>query len=178
MKNQYFGDRNDYFKYDLCIFLTENLPRIKRFTFIPMLTADDGGQDGAKIKYSMGVGRESLYRFLQECLGDGRREVVRLREYIRKPHIQFDYCPYGDTLEMEFTHATRDNYFEQIPPSSLQSAVILVDPDNGLEVKTSRPGNLHKYIRYSEARVLFTRMSRDSVLVLYQHLPQSSGKPT
>ncbi len=170
MKNQYFADRNDYFKYDLCIFLAENLPRIKRFTFIPMLTADDASRDGGKIRYSMGVGRESLFRFLQKCLDDGRREVVRLRDYFEDQNLQFEYSPYGDTLEMEFSHASRDNYFEQIPPSSLQSAVILVDPDNGLEVKTSRPGNLHKYIRYSEARDLLNRMSRDSVLVLYQHL--------
>ena len=66
----------------------------------------------------------------------------------------------------------RNDDFDQIPPNSLQSAVILVDPDNGLEVKSSRHGNLHKYIRYSEAKGLFSRMNRDSLLVLYQHLPR------
>jgi hypothetical protein len=172
MKNQYFADRNDFFKYDLCVFLAENLPGIERFTFVPMLTADDGGGDGGKVDYPMGVGRESLYRFLRGCLMDGRREVVRLRDYFGERRFPFEYLPYGDTLEREFTHANRDSYFRQIPAVALRSAVILVDPDNGLEVKTSKPWNFHKFIRRSEARDLFDRMGRNSILVLYQHLPR------
>jgi hypothetical protein len=172
MKNQYFADRNDYFKYDLCVFLAENLLGIERFTFVPMLTADDGGGDGGKVDYPMGVGRESLYQFLWGCLEDGRREVVRLRDYFTGNRFSFEYLPYGDTLEREFIHANREAYFREIPADALRSAVILVDPDNGLEVRTSRPGNFHKFIRYSEARDLFDRMGRNSVLVLYQHLPR------
>jgi len=41
MKNQYFGDRNDFFKYDLVLNLIEKIVNLKCFTFIPMLTEDD-----------------------------------------------------------------------------------------------------------------------------------------
>lgn len=39
-------------------------------------------------------------------------------------------------------------------------------------MKSARCGNLHKYLRYSEARRLFERMNRDAVLVFYQHFPR------
>ena len=176
MKNQYFGDRNDYFKFDLCIFLVENLPKIEKFTFIPMLTADDGGRDGLKVSYPMGVGRESIYKFLQKCLVENRRGVTQLRSSFENQKLSFEYCPYGDSRDLEFTHSNQDQYFEEIPDSTLQSAVILVDPDNGLEVKSSRPGDFHKFIKYSEMKQLYQRMDSDSVLVLYQHFRHSDHK--
>jgi len=45
MKNQYFGDKRDFFKYDLSIELCERIP-LKQFTFIPMLTENDGTKEG------------------------------------------------------------------------------------------------------------------------------------
>ena len=171
MKNQYFADVNDYFKYDLCIYLAENLPKIRRFTFIPTLTPNDKGPDGNRTKYPMGVGRESLYKFLQDCLDGRERKVSLLQEYFDNQDFKFEYCPYGDTLEKEFTHPGREEYFQNIPDEFLKSAVIMVDPDNGFEVKAARPGNFHKYIKYSEARDLYQRMDKDSVLIIYQHFP-------
>ncbi len=174
MKNQYFGDVNDYFKYDLCIYLAENLPKVERFTFIPMLTAHDSSSDGGKVEYPLGVGRESLYRYLQECIEKGERKVSLLGEYFeeQKENLSFDYHPYSDSLDNEFKHATREEYFSGIPDKDLKSAVIMVDPDNGLEVKTSAPRNFHKFIKYSEAGDLFRRMNSNSVLVIYQHFPR------
>ena len=75
MKDQYFADVNDYLKYDLCIYLAENLPKIERFTFIPTLTANDSSSDGGKTDYLLGVGRESLFRFLQGCIKKKERKV-------------------------------------------------------------------------------------------------------
>lgn len=170
MKNQYFGDINDYLKYDLCIFLAENLPGINRFSFIPMLTADDASRDGGHTKYSQLVGRETLYHFLQDCLEDGQREVIRLRDYFKQQEFSFTYSPHWDTLDQEFTHEERRRYFAEVPVSTLQSAVILVDPDNGLEVKSAGPRNFHKYIKDSEVNELYQRMGSRSALILYQHL--------
>ena len=174
MKNQYFGDVNDYFKYDLCIYLAENLPKVERFTFIPMLTADDSSSDGGKVEYPLGVGSESLYRFLQGCIKEGKREVSELRKYFEgsESTCGFKYNPYADSLDKEFKHDTRVEYFRGIPDEDLNSAVIMVDPDNGLEVKTSAPRNFHKFIKYSEAGELFQRMNSNSVLVVYQHFPR------
>ncbi|MBA7473155.1 hypothetical protein ES707_08489 [subsurface metagenome] len=46
MKNQYFGDIRDLFKYDLILKIMQQCPSLKQFTFIPMLTANDNRTDG------------------------------------------------------------------------------------------------------------------------------------
>ena len=47
MKNQYFGDTRDLFKYDLALHIIEGIWSIRALTFIPMLTPDDGSRRGA-----------------------------------------------------------------------------------------------------------------------------------
>ena len=47
----------------------------------------------------------------------------------------------------------------------------MVDPDNGLDVKSSRAANFHKFIKFAEARDLYERMDASSVLIIYQHFP-------
>ena len=64
MKNQYFGDRNDYFKYDLLISLAGQLAA-KKLSIIWMLTEDDDSQHGKKTKYARGAGNSGLYEFLR-----------------------------------------------------------------------------------------------------------------
>ena len=59
VKNQYFGDRNDFFKYDLLIFLAEHLAA-KKLSIVWMRTEDDGSQDGGKINYERGAGDKGL----------------------------------------------------------------------------------------------------------------------
>ena len=67
MKNQYFGDRNDFFKYDLVLSLMEKIENLKCFTFIPMLTEDDSSRDGKLIIYD-GKWRKELDDFLKDCI--------------------------------------------------------------------------------------------------------------
>lgn len=169
MKNQYFADKNDYFKYDLVISLANGLPDIVRFTFIPMLTPDDNSRDGQLINYDQRTRREDLFLFLHSCL-EGPRKVSRLREFFRQPQVCIEYCPYGD--QVEFRHSERSQYFQEIPPSYLRQAVILLDPDNGLEVKSAATKTFHRYVKYEEVRSVFHRMDKKSLLVIYQHFPR------
>jgi hypothetical protein len=171
LKNQYFADRNDYFKYDLAIFLCEQLSGIKRFTFIPMLTINDGSGDGGLIDYRQGAGRSDLYRFLRESIKKKRRQVSRLREYFGGNGFQFEYRPYGDDLNKKFTHEGREAYFKDIPDDYLKHSVLLLDPDNGLEIKSCRKGNYHKFVKYDEVKLVYDRMDASSILTVYQHLP-------
>jgi hypothetical protein len=62
-------------------------------------------------------------------------------------------------------------YFRSIPVRFLQSALVFVDPDNGLE-PASGAGSAH--LRYEEAETLYSRLSGPSILVIYQHLPRRS----
>ena len=97
MKNQYFGDGNDYFKYDLLIFLAEELSGIKKLSIVWMLTEDDGSKDGGSGDYSRGAGNKDLFRFLQTSLNEGR-QVSRLKEYFENNH------PGDAGFRFEFLH--------------------------------------------------------------------------
>lgn len=50
-------------------------------------------------------------------------------------------------------------------------SVILVDPDIGLEVKSMR-NREENYITYAEVEFLFSRMDRNSLLVIFQFIPR------
>jgi hypothetical protein len=171
MKNQYFGDRNDYFKYDLLIFLAEQIAGIQKLSVIWMLTGDDGSRDGQKVRYGKGARDRALYGFLQQALdaGDGTRNVNKLEEYFREAGHRFSYCAYG--AERLFLHRDRAAYFDGIPKENLDDAVVFLDPDIGLEVKATGKGNGDKYVTYSDLISAYDRMGEASILVIYQHLP-------
>jgi hypothetical protein len=171
MKNQYFGDQNDYFKYDLLIFLAEGLSGIKRLSVVWMLTEDDGSQDGGRIEYPKGAGDRGLFRFLRKSLDDNARNVASINDFFREAGFRFEFCPYG--AEDPLLHRDRAAYFEQIPPESLHDAVVFLDPDNGLEVKSATEKNFCKYVKFDEVKSIFDRMSPDSCFIIYQHLPHS-----
>src|SRR5665811_1656612 len=66
----------------------------------------------------------------------------------------------------------RKQYFDSIHSSILNQSVILIDPDNGLEVKSMRSGTGHKYLKYKELGTIYTRMDSNSIVIVYQHLPR------
>jgi hypothetical protein len=175
MKDQYFGDKRDYFKYDLMIFLAQMLPGIQRFTFIPMLTCNDGLGHGGKTNFAQAGGKPALYMFLQKCVNEQRRSVAQLRTFFAEHRFKFEYCHYHDKLR--FAHQKRESYFEGIPGDFLQHTVILVDPDNGLEVKAVGPSKGHRYIRYDEVNNIYLRMSESSIFVIFQFFPRIQRQP-
>jgi hypothetical protein len=63
----------------------------------------------------------------------------------------------------------RNAYFGRFTPGLLRDAVALLDPDNGLEVKSARGG---KHVRYEEVCGVFESLGPEGVLVVYQHLPR------
>ena len=168
MKNQYFGDRNDYFKYDLLISLAGQLA-VKRLSIIWMLTEDDDSQHGEKTKYARGAGDRRLYQSLRRSLNEGSRNVGQLRNFLQEGGYEFDYCPYGE--ERLFGHQERDSYFERIPEESLAGSVVFLDPDIGLEAKSMGAKDGPNYVTYDEVASICGRMEETSVLVTYQHLP-------
>lgn len=171
MKNQYFGDRRDFFKYDLVLTLIEQIDCLKTFTFIPMLTENDTSKDGNVTQYD-GSRRKDLELFLRRCLKTSDRNIAKLRDYMNgKKGIT--YYPYKE-LEF-FTHHGRQKYFDEVKASVLRNAVVLFDPDNGFEVKSMGSGNGHKYLRFEELSSIFERTVNSLVLV-YQHIPRVQRK--
>lgn len=173
MKNQFFGDKRDYFKYDLWLELAEKMNGIKSLTFIPMLTRNDSTKEGRKVSYSEGKRRKRLYGFLQFCLAPERRSITRLREFLCDE--SFEYHPYRDEDDKGFQDGSWDAYFSAIPREWLRDAAILVDPDVGLETKTdfwkTQP---EKYVTCEQIEKVVSRSCQSSVFLLFQFLQKKA----
>lgn len=162
MKNQYFGDIRDYLKYDLLQETIEKIAGINRLSYIPMLTRKDNRNDGSKEINGMGEKRPELYRFLSNCRQNQQLDIVNLRRYFNGR--EYEYCPYKD--QEYFENYNRARYFEGIPGHYLESAVVFLDPDNGLEPPKT-PSN--KHVLFKEVEQLLSRMDKNSLLLIYQH---------
>ena len=172
MKNQYFGDRRDLFKYDLWLTLARELSGVRALTLVPMLTADDASGEGALVRYEV-VGRSrDLHAFLQGCVARRKRAVTQLRQFLRTQPLA--YHAYAD--DQLFAEADRGRYFASIPDAMLSDAVVLVDPDTGLQTGTAsymRRRGSEKYLHYADVAGLLARLEGDSILLIYQHLQQN-----
>ena len=174
MKNQYFGDTRDLFKYDLVLELLMKNDFLERFTFIPMLTEDTQNLHGRKVNYDRaraGTQRKVLVKFLAMCIVKNKRNIVELKEFFSSLKLprKVDFAIYRENEC--FSHKTRATYFNQIGGQLLSRSVVLVDPDIGLEVK-SMGSKEQNYITYTEVELLFNRMDRNSVLVIFQFIPR------
>ena len=164
MKNQYFGDNRDLFKYDLILDIIQ-AGLVSHFSFIPMLTGLDDTKHGGKInrsKAKTGTENKELVSFLDECVQADRRDIEQLRRFFKGKDIPTTI--YGK----DFSYAGRRQYFEQIGDELLAKSLIFVDPDIGLEVARST----EKHILFREVDNLYRRMDESSILMIYQHFPR------
>jgi len=176
VKNQYFGDRRDFFKYDLLLDLAECLSK-PRLTFIPMLTPNDGTGEGNVIGYECGARRQDLFDALRRAINARQRDIGALREVL--PPCGVEFLLYRDAET--FNNATRTEYFKNIPTDWLSRAVVFFDPDIGLQTGTlgyMRVNGCDKYLMYAELENVAARAADDSVLVVYQHLQRNATKRT
>jgi hypothetical protein len=168
LKNQWFGDKHDYFKYDLWLDVAEKVEGIKKLTFIPMLTASEA-------PYERGKRRERLYTFLHSFCLPECRSVTRMRDFLR--HERFEYHPYRDDDEAGFQDGSWNAYFNDVPQKWLRDAAILIDPDTGLETK-SRSWQKHpeKYVTYKNVADVVQRCSGNSLVLVFQFLQRNAKR--
>src|SRR5260370_39088544 len=100
MKNQYFGDKRDFIKYQLIESMSSAWAGIAQLTCIWMLTPPTLNNDGNR-KFTVHPGSERLGQFLQECIVSGRRDVRELRRYFSG--ASFKYMSYGDCADQYFS---------------------------------------------------------------------------
>ena len=82
MRNQFFGDIRDLFKYDLIAWLIQNIDNVDHFTFIPMLTEDDVKNHGLKTDYAKakaGNKNVRLVKLLESCVNKGKRYIREIK---------------------------------------------------------------------------------------------------
>jgi len=164
LKNQYFGDIRDLFKYDLVTELIENIAALDQFTFVPMLTEDDGKGDGGKIDYGKakaGTTNAELASILKECIHENRRNIHEIKRYFAVKDIKIIIHNEGEYLYQK----TRHLYFNAIEDKFLKRSLVFLDPDNGMEIDKSK----NKHVLYREIKDLYERMDDQSLLMIYQH---------
>ncbi|WP_103020141.1 hypothetical protein [Salinibacter altiplanensis] len=167
MKNQYFGDINDYYKYGLLRALLR--PASMDLLVGWMLTPDEGSTDGRKTSYLDRPDRyrsldPELFDFLSRAVqNDQRRGVSAIEETGLLPRASYfsRFIPDGRN--------ERSGYFDAL--LSMGGDIIFFDPDNGLEIKSKDRGHKSssKYLFFDE--VQRTWSSGRSVLI-YQHFPR------
>ena len=166
MKNQYFGDVNDFRKYGLLRVLQED--GSGKLLVAWMLTPDDGSRDGSLRSYLRDAERwrhhdPQLFDGLVDLLQGGAVPAVSLMEGSElMPRTDFYAATVQDTRQAR--DAWRDDLFTVAQSADL----VFLDPDNGFEVHSKRVGHAgsSKYVTWSEVEGLWGLGC--SVLV-YQH---------
>ena len=165
MKNQYFGDINDYRKYGLIRLLADG-GKIKTGVCW-MLTPDDTRADGKFIEYldepkKYKAFDPELYDFLRQCIKSQKRNILEVVNSKNFPNTVFHNAILEDDANQ------RKQYFSDMYKLFQDVDLIFFDPDNGLEVKSKQFG------KKDSSKFLYWREVVDSYnagrsILLYQH---------
>lgn len=170
MKNQYFGDLNDYFKYGMLRAFGRELS----VAVIWMMTPDDGSRDGRKLGYLDYEGRRGhdpeLFDWLRAWKRAGAMRDVRLiEESGLLPNCRF----FGEVVPEEVN--ARARWFARAREFARGADLVFVDPDVGLPVTSVRPGSA-KWPRFVAIEELQALYEDGSSLLIYQHTARTSRR--
>jgi hypothetical protein len=169
MKNQYFGDINDYFKYGLLRLITKNTNL--KIGVCWMLTENDTEQkqnDGNKTKYLLKPNWRchdpALFDFLKSCVDDNNRNVIQIESSQMLPSCKFHEEILKDDKE------SRQQYFANLKNNMKDCDLLFFDPDNGMQIPSTHCGNKgsSKFLYWNEAKELFD-FDLGHSLIIFQH---------
>lgn len=167
MKNQYFGDVNDYLKYGLLRGLSTQ--GISNTLVAWMLTPDDGSSDGQFRSYLQQPRHwqkfdADLYESLR-TLRHAEPCVALVERSGLLPGASFfsDFVP--DARQ------PRTEWFSRLREATGDAELVFLDPDNGIEVPSKPVGRKgsSKYVLWSELNDLW---QLGKSLLIYQHFPR------
>lgn len=170
MKDQYFGDVNDYRKYGLLRAILADA-RV-RLGICWMLTAADGRSDGRHLAY---LGKPSKSRTFDPELFDWLRHVMETYPDRQTLRIQtsglLGSAVYFSELLVD-GHERRKAWFAKCSSHLAGCDLVFFDPDNGLErsVPFGR-SHSHKFLYWDEVRETF---SKGASVMVYQHFPREA----
>lgn len=169
MKDRYFGDINDYFKYGLLRALTQ-FGRIST-SICWMLTPDDGKPEGGKLDYLL---RANEWREFDPKLFAKLRDIVVVEQARGVRYAQErDLIPSATYFDEILTddQSLRDKFMQRFMRLSSGARLLFFDPDNGMEVSSvplGRKGS-SKYLYWDEVSGI---SSQSFSLLVYQHFPR------
>lgn len=174
MKNQYFGDINDYRKYGL----VRAIGACSRFRLFVawMLTPDDGSTDGKFVSYLDQPSKwkhhdPDLFWELKGLLDSDRRREVEL---IERSNLLGNTRYFSRIVPDRAID--RMQWFESLQENAVPYNFLFLDPDNGLEVKSKPYGgkNSAKFLYWREVEALW---SSGKSLLIYQHFIREKRIP-
>jgi hypothetical protein len=164
MKNQYFGDINDYLKYGLLRCLADAGLRIG---VCWMLTPDDVRSDGRKVSYLSDPEQwrgfdPNLFDSLAEAISKGSRRVRHFQSSKLLQNASFCNAHVPDH------QPSRKRWLTTSLRKLSEVDVLFFDPDNGIEIKSIQGGRKgsSKYLYWDEIQLAW---SRGSSLLIFQH---------
>ncbi len=174
MKNEYFGDMNDYRKYGLLRTLT-NSGEI-RTAVCWMLTPDDGRGDGGFIDYLEQPEKWChfdpllFHHLAQTVLHSGVRNVSEIENSDLLPSC----CFHSELVPDD--RGARADYHKRAMESARGCDLVFFDPDNGIEVKSKPYGrkDSSKYLYWNEIERFW---DAGHSLLIYQHFPRVKRAP-
>lgn len=169
MKDQYFGDVNDFRKYGLLRMLTS--PGCLRLGVCWMLTENDARTDGNFRSY---LDQPQQYRYRDPELFDWLKQAVVDEGDRRTSRIEASGLLGNAVFQARIltdSPLQRSGYFRKCKDLFSGCDLVFFDPDNGLEVQSCRPGkkNSCKYLFWDEVRTTF---AAGSSVLIYQHFPR------
>jgi hypothetical protein len=174
MKNQYFGDINDYRKYGLLRVLQAQ--GTLRLLVAWMLTPDDGSSDGGRRGYLRDPDRwrgcdPPLFDGLAALLPPGAAPAVALVE-------RSGLLPGAAYYSAVVPDGRRDRnrWREGLLAAARDADLVFLDPDNGLEVPSKPIGRAgsSKYAAWQELQNLW---HAGCSLLVYQHYRRERREP-
>jgi hypothetical protein len=169
MKDQYFGDVNDFRKYGLLRALV--IPDRLRLGVCWMLTEADGRADGRRLTY---LSQQKTHRTRDAGLFDHLKQVVDVQQDRRTIRIEESALLGSASFQSSILtdrESQRREYFSECSKRLVGCDLVFFDPDNGLEVRSvlrGRKGSC-KYLYWEEACDAF---AAGSSLLIYQHYPR------
>ena len=169
MKNQYFGDINDYRKYGLLRILTKR-EQIKT-AVCWMLTPDDRRGDGGFTSY---LEQPDKWCHFDPLLFDHLREMVQTQNLrdVRgaETSVVLPSCRFAPGFLPDDADG-RARYFEAFKDLAGGCDLVFFDPDNGIEVDTKPVGrkDSSKYLYWCEIGRFW---EAGHSLLIYQHFPR------
>ncbi len=166
MKNQYFGDINDYRKYGLLRILQST--GSGRLLVAWMLTPDDGSRDGGRRSYLRDPGAwigydPQLFTSLAGLLQPAAMpEVSLIERSALLPRTSYYSAVVPDASEK------RDAWRQGLLDAARDADLVFLDPDNGIEVRSKPVGckGSSKYVTWQELRGLW---EIGCSILIYQH---------
>lgn len=166
MKDQYFGDINDYRKYGLLRALQSQGQG--RLLVAWMLTPDDGSHDGGFRSYLQDPDR---WRPYDPQLFDGLVTLLRSASIpdvslIERSSLLPNTSYYSETVPDAWRD--RQTWRQGLLEAASNVDLVFVDPDNGIEVPSKPVGRKgsSKYVSWEEIETLW---AADCSVLIYQH---------